>query len=355
MKALVLAGGTGTRLRPFSHSTPKQLVPVANKPVLFHVLDTLRMSGVTETGVIVSAPGDAVRSAAGDGSRFGMKITYLPQDEPRGLAHCVMIARDFLADDDFVMYLADNIFADGIAEPLLEFQETRPAAQLLVTKVPDPSEYGIAELDESGRVLALQEKPARPKSDLAVTGAYFFTPDIHEAVRNIQPSWRNEWEITDAIQWLVTSGQDVRARLLSGFWQDTGTLDGLLDCNKVLLERVQTDIRGTVDSLTEIVGPVIVEEGARLERSMITGPAIIGAGCTVLDSRIGPYTSLASGCRIEEAGIAYSILLDQASVVGMRSIERSIIGRSGDVRVARDGSHARRLLIGDHSEVEVPA
>jgi glucose-1-phosphate thymidylyltransferase len=355
MKALVLAGGTGTRLRPFSHSTPKQLVAVANRPVLFHALDTLRTAGVTDVGVIVSAHSGEVRAAVGDGSRFGMNVTYLPQDEPRGLAHCVMIARDFLADDDFVMYLGDNIFADGIAEPLLEFRETRPDAQLLVTKVADPSQYGVVELDETGRVLALREKPAHPKSDLAVTGAYFFTPAIHEAVAGIEPSWRNEWEITDAIQWLVSNGRHVRARLLSGFWEDTGTLDGLLDCNKVLLERIQTDVRGSVDALTEIIGPVVVEEGARIERSVIVGPVVIGAGCTISDSRIGPFTSLASGCRLENAGVEYSILLDQASVVGVRSIAASIIGRAGGVRREPSGLPVHRLLIGDDSQIEVPA
>jgi glucose-1-phosphate thymidylyltransferase len=355
VKALVLAGGAGTRLRPLSHSTPKQLIPVAAKPVLFHALEALRAAGVTEAGIIVSAPGTQIRAAVGDGSRFGLKVTYLPQDRPRGLAHCVIIARDFLGDDDFVMYLGDNIFAGGITEQLREFRKIRPTAQLVVTKVSNPSQYGIAELDDTGRVTALQEKPAQPRGDLAVTGAYFFTPEIHEAVFAIEPSRRGELEITDAVQWLVTRGREVRADRFSGYWADTGTLEGLLECNQVLLDKITPDLRGAVDRLSRISGPVIVEEGAEVTRSMITGPAIIGAGSTIEDSRVGPYTSLGNDCHLWGAGVEYSILLDQASVRGVRTIQGSIIGRAGDVRQNQDGSIVHRLLVGDDSRIDVPA
>lgn len=355
MKALVLAGGAGTRLRPFSHSTPKQLVPVAGKPVLFHVLETLARAGITETGVVVGEPGDQVRAAVGDGSRFGMDVTYLPQDAPRGLAHAVLIARAFLADDDFVMFLGDNIFADGIEEPLDRFRTGGAAAQLVVRKVADPSQCGVAEIDAEGRVTALQEKPERPRSDLAVTGVYFFTPRIHEAVRDIEPSRRGELEITDAVQWLVSRGADVRAHLCSGYWADTGTLGDLLECNKVLLEGIGPDNRGTVDAASVLSGPVVVAAGARVTRSLITGPAVIGAGTVVEDSDIGPFTSIGEGCRLHGAGVENSILLDQASVQGVRTISGSIIGRAGDVRQTPDGSAVHRLLVGDDSRIDVPA
>jgi glucose-1-phosphate thymidylyltransferase len=355
VKALVLSGGKGTRLRPFSHSIPKQLVPVAGKPVLLHALAALREAGVTDAGIVVSAPGTAVRAVVGDGSCFGMSVTYLPQKTPLGLAHCVLIARDYLGDDDFVMYLGDNIFAGGITEYLEEFRAARPAAQLLVTKVEDPSQYGIAELDETGRVTQLQEKPGLPRSDLAITGLYCFTPDIHEATRAINPSWRGELEITDALQWLVGRGLPVHARIFPHYWADTGTLTDLLECNKVLLESIPPEVRGKVDERSRIWGPVIVEPGAVITESTIAGPAIIGAGSTIINSHVGPYTSLGENCRLRDASVEHSILLDQASVHGVRSIQSSIIGKAGDIRQARDGSAAHRLLVGDDSRIEMPA
>ncbi|MFG2533167.1 glucose-1-phosphate thymidylyltransferase [Streptomyces sp. NPDC048516] len=355
MKALVLSGGSGTRLRPFSHSMPKQLFPVAGRPVLVHALEAIREAGVTEVGIIVSGTGVAVRAAIGDGSQFGMSVTYLPQEEPRGLAHCVMIAREFLADDDFVMYLGDNIFDGGITETVETFRARRPAAQLVVTKVENPSQYGIAELDAEGRVTRLVEKPDDPRSDLAVTGVYCFTPDIHEAVLKISPSRRNEWEITDAIQWLVAQELPVQAQLFSGYWADTGTLADLLECNRVLLGGITPAVDGTVDGHSRISGPVIVEAGAIIERSTITGPSIIGAGSTIVNSHVGPFTSLGRECRLTEAGIEHSIVLDRASVDSVRSLQGSIIGKSGDVRRMRDGSASHRLLVGDHSRIEVPA
>ncbi|MEU6459572.1 MULTISPECIES: glucose-1-phosphate thymidylyltransferase [unclassified Streptomyces] len=355
MKALVLAGGAGTRLRPFSYSTPKQLVPVANKPVLFHCLETLRAAGIDEVGIIVSGSGAAVRTAVGDGARFGLDITYIPQEEPRGLAQCVTLAQPFLKDDDFVMYLGDNVFVGGIKESLQAFRENGAVAELVVSKVADPSAYGVVEVDPEGRVTGLQEKPVRPASDLAVTGVYFFTPLIHEAVAGIRPSWRNEWEITDAIQWLVTHGHLVRAHAFTGYWKDTGTVPDLLECNRVLLEDIVPSNEGVVDNVTEIVGPVVIGPGARVERSRIVGPAIIGAGCTVEDSYIGPHTSIGSGVRLGNAGVEASILMDRASVHDVRSIEASLIGRSVDVRPSTVPATAHRLVVGDDSKVEVPA
>ncbi|HEX6526487.1 MAG TPA: glucose-1-phosphate thymidylyltransferase [Streptosporangiaceae bacterium] len=355
MKALVLSGGTGTRLRPHSYSTPKQLVPVANKPVLFHGLEAIRNAGIVDVGIVVNTPGAAIRAAVGDGSSFGMNITYLSQDEPLGLAHCVVIAKEFLGGDDFLMYLGDNVFSEGLDEPLAEFIEHRPAAQLAVTKVSDPSQYGIVDVDAAGRVTSLQEKPAHPASDLAITGLYFFTPQIHDAVHSIKPSWRNELEITDAIQWLVEQGCEVRAMLVPGYWKDTGTHADLLECNKILLQGITPDVCGHADAFTIITGPVIVAADARLERSEIVGPAIIGAGSTVVASHVGPFTSIGRGCRVIDAEVADSILLDRASVRGVRTIRDSIIGKAGDIRRGDPGSAVHRLIVGDDSTIEIPA
>lgn len=330
-------------------------MPVANRPVLFHGLDLVASVGITEVGIVVSAPGSAIRAAVGDGSRFGLKVTYIPQDKPLGLAHCVMIARDFLGDSDFLMYLGDNIFIGGVTEAFEQFREARPAAQLVLAKVADPCQSGVAELDESGRVAALEEKPSHPKSDLAVTGAYFFTPRIHDAVGSITPSWRNELEITDALQWLVSAGDDVRGHVFAGLWKDTGTVADLLDCNMALLERVQARVDGTVDAASSVSGQVVIEPGAEVVRSVLRGPLIIGAGSRVEDSYIGPFTSIGSGCTLRQARVEYSILLDLASVHGVGPVQGSIIGQAGDIRPHADGATAHRLLVGDDSVIEVPA
>lgn len=361
MKALVLAGGTGSRLRPLSYSIPKQLLPVANRPVLLHCLDRLREIGVTEVGVIVSRDrGAVIEHAVGDGGEFGMRVTYLPQDQPLGLAHCVILAEEFLAGDDFVMYLGDSILATPITGIATEFAARRPAARLLVTKVPDPSEYGVAEVDPDGRVTRVVEKPKTPVSDLALMGVYFFTPAIHEAARQITPSWRGELEITDAIQWLVSHGHDVRAAEYGGYWKDTGRVDDLLECNRVLLDRVLLDgaaasRQGEVDAASEITGPVAVAAGAKVIRSKIAGPAMIGADSVIVDSYVGPYTSIGSGCQLSGAGIEFSIVLDHVSVREVHSIHGSLIGRSAEIRLCQRDVPRHRLVVGDGAKVEVLA
>jgi glucose-1-phosphate thymidylyltransferase len=352
MKALVLAGGIGTRLRPLSHTTPKQLVPVANKPVLFHCLDSLRDAGITEAGIIVGDRGEQIRQAVGDGERFGMRMTYITQDEPLGLAHCVVIARGFLADDDFVMYLGDNVLAGGVATYADAFRESRPDALLLLAKVADPSGYGIATLDDSGHVTAVEEKPTNARSDLALTGVYFFRPSVHRAIAGIEPSGRGELEITDAIQWLIRAGMDVRARVYSDYWKDTGRIDDLLDCNRMFLEAISTKIAGLLDKTTQVSGPVVVESGARVRCSRLRGPLIVGAGATVINSSIGPYTSLGSGCLVVDTAIERSIVLAGSSVQRVRGISDSIIGRSAQVGSISDSAH-HRLIIGDDCHVMV--
>jgi glucose-1-phosphate thymidylyltransferase len=353
VKALVLSGGAGTRLRPFSHNSPKQLVPVANKPVLLHALEAIAAAGITDVSIVVGDSGTAIAEVVGNASYLGISVEYIVQSEPRGLAHCVLLARDLLGADDFVMYLGDNIFVGGISSAASEFRRTRPAAHLVVTKVANPSQYGIADLDGAGRVTRLQEKPAHPNSDLAVTGAYFFTPEIHEAVRNIEPSGRGELEITDALQFLIERRRSVTAQLFPGYWADTGTLGDLLECNRVLLEAIVPATHGLVDHQSQISSPVIVEAGAVVRRSTIIGPAIIGAGSIIEDSRVGPFTSIGRGCRLRAAGVEYSILLDDASVFGVSALADSIIGKGGRVRRARKDAVAHRLLIGDDSHVEV--
>ncbi|MFI2645703.1 glucose-1-phosphate thymidylyltransferase [Streptomyces sp. NPDC018610] len=354
MKALVLSGGMGLRLRPFSHSMPKQLMPLANKPVLLHVIEQLRSLGVTEIGIVVGDRPEKISERFGDGSEFGVRLTYIEQDAPRGLAHAVAIARDFLGDDDFVMYLGDNLLPEGVDDIAAEFRRRRPAAQLVVHRVADPRAFGVAEVNDSGRVLRLVEKPEQPVSDLAVVGVYFFTAAIHEAVAAVESSARGELEITDAIQWLVARGEEVRARTYSGYWKDAGQIDDVLACNRELLDRLKPSVSGEVDAHSELIGAVVVEEGARIVRSRITGPAVVGAGAVVEGSSIGPHTSIGEGCRLLGVQLSDSIVLERASVRGVQSVRSSIIGREASVdAVGAEGS--QRLIVGDHARVEVAA
>src|SRR3954452_16621027 len=297
MKALILAGGAGTRLRPITHTRAKQLVPVANKPILFYGIEAMVAAGITEIGVIVGDTRAEVMEALGDGSRFGATITYVPQDAPLGLAHCVLIAREFLAEDDFVMYLGDNLLEQDLAAFVAAFEsassaDDAPAAQILLKRVPDPHRFGIATLDADGHVVALVEKPDDPPSDLALVGVYLFDRTIHDAVRAISPSARGELEITDAIQWLITSGHRVRTELLTGWWIDTGKLTPLLEANRLLLEKIDHRIDGTVDERSTIDGRVLVEEGAEIVNSTLRGPIAIGPGTRVVDSFVGPFSAI---------------------------------------------------------------
>ncbi len=353
VKALVLSGGAGTRLRPITHTSAKQLVPVANKPVLFYGLEAIAEAGIDEVGIVVGDTADEIREAVGDGSRFGIKVTYIPQESPLGLAHAVLIAQDFLGDDDFVMYLGDNFIVGGITGLVEEFRAERPDAQILLTRVPNPTSFGVAELDGEGRVVGLEEKPKQPKSDLALVGVYLFTPAIHEAVRSIKPSWRGELEITHAIQWLIDEQRDVRSTTISGYWKDTGNVTDMLEVNRSVLETVQPMNAGTVDEGSEIIGRVRIEEGARVSGSRIVGPAIIGAGSVVNDAYIGPFTSVSEDCRIEDSEIEYSIVLRGSSVTGVRRVEASLIGRDVEVTPAPRNPKAHRLVLGDHSKVQI--
>jgi glucose-1-phosphate thymidylyltransferase len=353
MKALVLSGGSGTRLRPITHTSPKQLVPVANKPVLYYALEDIAGAGITEVGIVVGETADEIQEAVGDGSKFGLRVTYLPQEAPLGLAHAVLIARDFLADDDFVMYLGDNFVVGGIADRVAQFRAARPDAQILLTRVPDPSAFGVAELGADGRVVRLEEKPKVPRSDLALVGVYLFSPAVHRAVRDIRPSWRGELEITHAIQWLIDHEYDVRSTVIHGYWKDTGNVADMLEVNRSVLEDVEPRIEGTVDADSEVIGRVRIEQGAQIRGSRIVGPAVIGLGTVVSGSYVGPYTSIADHCRIEDSEIEFSIVLRDSSLRGVRRLRGSLIGRNVTVAPADRAPAGNRLILGDHSEVQI--
>ena len=352
MKALVLAGGSGSRLRPITHTYAKQLLPVANKPVLFYGLEAIRDAGITEVGIVVGDTAPAIEDAVGDGSAFGLSATYLRQDAPRGLAHAVIVARDFLAGDDFVMYLGDNFIVGGITPLVEEFRSSRPDAQIMLTSVPDPRQFGVAELDAAGEVVALEEKPQHPKSDLALVGVYIFTPAVHEAVSLLEPSWRGELEITEAIQWLIDQGRKVRSTTITGYWKDTGNVADMLEVNRMVLETIDPQVRGTVEA-SELIGRVVVEDGAQVSRSRIVGPVIIGTGTRVSGSYVGPFTSVAQDCSITDSEIEYSIVLRGALIQGVRRIEASLIGHDVEVTPSPNVPRAHRLILGDHSKVQI--
>jgi len=353
VKALVLSGGAGTRLRPITHTSAKQLVPVANKPVLFYGLEAIADAGITDVGIIVGDTAEEIRQAVGDGSALGIDVTYIEQEAPLGLAHAVLIARDFLGDDDFVMYLGDNFIVGGITGLVDEFRQERPAAQILLTRVPNPTSFGVAELDADGRVKNLEEKPKQPKSDLALVGVYLFTPAVHEAVRSIKPSWRGELEITHAIQWLIDEKRDVRSTTISGYWKDTGNVTDMLEVNRSVLETIEPAVEGEVDAASDIIGRVRIEAGAKVTGSRIVGPVIIGADSVISDSYVGPFTSVSDGCTIEDSEIEYSIVLRNSSLTGVRRVEASLIGRNVEITPAPRNPAAHRLVLGDHSKVQI--
>jgi len=360
MKGLILAGGAGTRLRPITHTSAKALVPVANKPILFYGIEDMVAAGIREIGIIVAGNGDEIRAATGDGSRWGIEIVYIPQEEPLGLAHCVLIARDFLGDDDFVMYLGDNLLQQGLSEFVERFQAVQaadptnaPAAQILLAHVEDPRQFGVAELDSNGEVLRLVEKPADPPSDLALVGVYLFDPRVHEAVNAIKPSDRGELEITDAIQWLLEHHYRVLHEVLVGWWLDTGKKDPLLESNRYLLEVLEPRNDGVVDDASSIEGRVVIEAGAEITGSRVRGPAIIGERTKVINSFVGPFTSIGADCEIRDSDVDHSVVFEGSRIIGIAGIADSLIGR--EVEISRSGSRPRalRLMLGDHSKVDL--
>jgi glucose-1-phosphate thymidylyltransferase len=354
LKGLILSGGRGTRLRPITFTSAKQLVPVANKPVLFYGIEAMAEAGIREVGIIIAPEtGDEIRAAAGDGSQFGVAITYIVQDEPAGLAHAVLTAEPFLGASPFVMYLGDNLLQGGMEDLVAQFRAGGAEALILLTPVPDPQNYGVAELGPEGSVVRLVEKPPEPATDLALVGVYMFTPQIHDAARAIKPSGRGELEITDAIQWLVDGGRRVEPHVVKGWWKDTGRLDDMLEANRLILDTLERRIDGELHE-AQVDGRVVVEAGARLERATVRGPAIIGAGAVVRDAYIGPYTAIGRHCVIEGAEVEHSILLEGSSVRGLDGrMESSLLGR--DVAIFRGVKQPRayRFMVGDKSEIGI--
>jgi glucose-1-phosphate thymidylyltransferase len=353
MKALIPSGGAGTRLRPITHTSAKQLVPIANKPILFYGLEAIADAGIREVGLVVGDTAPEIREAVGDGKTWGLDVTYIPQEAPLGLAHTVLISREFLADDDFVMFLGDNILKGGITNLVRAFEARRCAAQILLARVHDPQRFGVAELDGE-RIVRLVEKPTEPPSDLALVGVYLFTPAIHEAVRAIEPSWRGELEITDAIQHLIDAGSEVRPHLIEGWWKDTGKLEDLLEANRLIMEDL-TDLReGSVDAASRVSGVVALQQGSSVENTKIRGPAVIGRDARIVGSFIGPYTSIGDGCVIEDSEIEHSVIMEGCVVRGMHpGLQDSLLGREVTVERSDEKPKAYRLMVGDNSKVGV--
>lgn len=353
MKGLILSGGKGTRLRPITHTRAKQLIPVANKPILFFGIEAMREAGVKDIGIVVGDTADEVMAAAGDGRKFGVKISYIRQEAPLGLAHAVKVSAKYLGDSPFVMYLGDNLIATGITNLVHKFQKSRPDAMILLAKVEHPERFGVAEL-KGGRVARLVEKPKKPRSDLALVGVYMFTAKVMEAVKAIKPSPRGELEITDAIQWMVERGLRVEPHLVEGWWKDTGRVDDLLEANRIVLDKLETRVRGRVDQESRVEFKVVIEKGARVTRSVVRGPAIIGKGALIEDSYIGPFTSIDEGCRISGSEIEHSIVLAGSSVRNMpRRIEDSLIGRDVVLECSRKRPEALRFVLGENSQVDL--
>ncbi|MEE8470813.1 MAG: glucose-1-phosphate thymidylyltransferase [Dehalococcoidia bacterium] len=355
MKALILAGGKGTRLKPITHTIPKQLLPVANKPILFYVLDQIREAGIADIGIIISPEtSDDITGAAGDGSRWDSQITYITQAEPLGLAHAVNTARDFLGDSNFLMFLGDNLIEGGVEEFVRQFNAHSPDGLILLKEVADPRLFGVAELNERGQAIRLVEKPKEPKTNLALVGVYLFTPEIHRAIDQIRPSWRGELEITDAIQKLLDMNKDVESHVLSGWWLDTGKKDDLLEANTVVLDSLlERDVRVETDSKSKITGRVEIKEGTSVENSTIRGPVSIAEGCQIRNSFIGPFTSVGAGTIIEDSSVEHSVILEQSRISRIDRLADSLIGTRVEVKKAKDSFKALRLFVGCDSILEL--
>ncbi len=354
MKALVLSGGKGTRLRPITYTSAKQLVPVANKPVLFRVIESICEAGIDDIGVVIGDTGEEIRRAVGDGRRWGVRVSYIKQDEPLGLAHAVKISRHFLGDDRFVMFLGDNCIQGGISSLIQQFSTSSYNAQIVLKEVNDPRQFGVAELDDDGRIVRLVEKPREPRSNLALVGIYMFDAHVWEALEEIRPSFRGELEITDAIQWLTVHNYAVYPYIHAGWWIDTGKKDDLLEANRLILDELKPTIEGYVDRDSHLHGKVIIEPRAEIINSTIRGPAIIGENTRIVNSYVGPFTSVYHNCLIENSEIEHSIVLEESRIIDLpHRLEDSLIGRNVEIARSPLKPKAYRLMLGDNSSVGV--
>ncbi|MGZ8580931.1 MAG: glucose-1-phosphate thymidylyltransferase [Actinomycetota bacterium] len=351
MRALVLSGGEGSRLRPITSTNAKQLIPVAGTPILFQALEAIAEAGITEVGVVTGATGEEVRAAVGDGSRWGIDVTFIPQEAPLGIAHAVMTAEGFLGDEPFLLYLGDNVLLGGVARFVEEFEGSDAEAHILLAKVPEPEHFGVAVLD-GDQVVRLVEKPTEPLSDLALVGVYLFRRSILDACHTLEPSGRGEYEITEAIQWLLDEGREVRAEMVSGYWKDTGRPEDLLEANRMMLASIEPSIDGELDGATTVDGPVVVRTGATVTGSVLRGPLVIGEGSVIERSTLGPDVSIGPGCRIVASEVADSIVMEECAIADVHGLSGSILGRRVEVRHS-GGSGAHRLIVGDQSRIEV--
>lgn len=356
MKALILAGGKGTRLRPLTYAMAKQLVPVANKPILHYAMDSLYQAGIRDFGIIISPEtGEAIKASLHQWLKDDARLTFIPQDEPAGLAHAVKIAKPYLGDSDFIMYLGDNLINADLGSHIAEFQKARYDASILLKQVPNPSSFGVAELDELGQVMRLVEKPQEPKSDLALVGVYLFRESIFSAIERIKPSWRGELEITDAIQRLIDDNTVVHSRVHAGWWLDTGKKDDLLAANNVVLgEYMHYEILGDVDAKSRLEGDVHVEAGAVVINSHIIGPAMIGKDCRLENVTIGAFTSLGDGCILKDCQIENSVILEECQIEAVPGcIEESLLGKGCRIIKSPVSQETHKFLLADHSEIQV--
>lgn len=356
MKGLILSGGKGTRLYPLTYTRAKQLIPVANKPVLFRVIEAIRDAGIREIGIVIGDTGPEIREAVGDGSQFGdVRITYLPQDAPRGLAHAVQISQDFLGDERFVMFLGDNVIQGGINTLIADFaHHPEWNSQIVLTRVDAPENYGVAKLKPDDTIEYLVEKPKQPPSNLALVGIYMFDTTIFKAVHNIKPSARGEYEITDAIQWLIDHGYTVAPHVHIGWWIDTGKPRDMLEANSYVLEELIPAIYGSVDDRSEVDSRVTVEEGAQIINSVVRGPAIIGKNTRIVNSYIGPFTSIYHDVVIENAEIERCMVLENSRICNVPTLMRdSLIGRFVDIDISDRRPYANKLTLGDYSKLRL--
>ena len=354
MKGLILAGGSGRRLRPITHKTAKQLVPIANKPILHYVIEDLVGVGITDLGIVVGDTAKEIEKSVGDGSQWNADITYIRQEEPLGLAHAVLISESFLGQEKFIMYLGDNMFEDSLHEVVEDFEKSSTNARLLLAKVDNPQAFGVAEIDEQGAIKGLVEKPENPKSDLALVGVYLFDPTVHRAVKAIEPSDRGELEITDAIQWMIDDESNIEHRTLKGWWIDTGKKDPLLLCNELILEKIETLLLSQIGETVTLKGEIVAGENVEIIDSNIQGPVVIGSGVKIERSDIGPYVSIGDECKIEDSSVERSVLMEKSYVSGVTQLTKSVLGREVEI----DGKETEfqestSVMLGDRTKVNL--
>lgn len=354
MKGLILSGGKGSRLYPLTYTSAKQLIPVANKPVLFRVIETIRDAGISEIGIVIGNTGEQIKEAVGRGGRWGVNITYIPQEAPLGLAHAVKISQDFLGDDRFVMFLGDNVIQGGISPLISQFADSAWNSQIVLTRIEHPEQYGVAELGEDGRIIRLIEKPKNPPSDLALVGIYMFDHNVFTAVNAIKPSWRGELEITDAIQWLVEQGYAVHPYIHHGWWIDTGRPGDMLEANDLVLEEIEYDLEGYVDRDSTVGRRVRIERGAEIINSIVRGPTIIGENTRIINSYVGPFTSILDNVLIENSEIEHSMVLENSQIRDIETrIQDSLIGRDVVITKSPIRPKALKLTLADNSQVGI--